>query len=599
MHWFVVLPDCVAAQAVPRMLSGAALLASHASGRPWLIGRIPAEQRTVLTAGDQRLAVLGQSPGTAGHLMRLAQRVRGPRGLSFPTDALPGSAHLVLSVNGHVRAQGTASGLRRVYRTTWQGVTVAADRADVLAELTGAELDDRWLATTLLTSELPHPLNVRSPWRRIEAVPPGSALLITPDGRARLHRWWQPPAPVRSLAEGAPAVREALSAAVSARVNTLGAGQPLGCDLSGGLDSTSLCFLAHRFGAARLVTMTVQLRDPSNDDVLWADRAALSLPLATRLVLHSQALPAQYAALEQAPSVTDAPSLLLRSRAVLDVCAQRYACHRVTVHLAGHGGDEVLQAPPSYLRDLLRRDPLLVLRHSRGHRAHYRWPLSRMLHGLADRRSYARWLADETHLLQAPDTASPPLGWGPPLRMAPWATPRAVKAVAFLLEEAAHRAEPLAPERSRHQALHRIHTASQLYRLMRQDLAEPWIALPYLDDHVLEACLAVRPDERGTPWRYKPLLAAALDGIVPTALLNRTTKAGSGSDFYRGLRQHRRQLLDLVDQSQLAQRGLIDPVPLRAALLTPCSRTVQALENALAVEHWLAYLPPRPCPTHA
>lgn len=598
MHWFVVLPDCVAAQTIPRMLNGATLLASHASGRPWLVGRIPAGQCTVLTAGDQRLAVFGQSPGTAGHLARLVRRPRRPADLSFSGETLPGSAHLLLSVNGHVWVQGTASGLRRVYRTTWRGLTVAADRADVLAELTGAELDDRWLAASLLTSELPHPLSFLSPWQRIEAVAPGSALLITPGGRARVHQWWKPPAPKRSLTEGAPVVREALSAAVSTRVNALGAGQPLGADLSGGLDSTSLCFLAHQAGA-RLVTMTVQLRDPSNDDVLWADRAARDLPLVTRLVLRSQALPAQYAALEQVSSVTDAPSLLLRSRAVLSACAHQYARHQVSVHLAGHGGDEALQAPPGYLRDLLRHHPLLVLRHSRGHRARYRWPLPRMLRGLADRRTYARWLADEARLLQAPDLASSLLGWGPPLRMAPWATSRAVQAVASLLEEAAYQAQPLAPGHSQHHALQRIHNASRLYRLMRQDLTEPWIALPYLDDHVLEACLAVRPDERGTPWRYKPLLTAALDGIVPTELLNRTTKASSGSDFYQGLHQHRRQLLDLVSQSQLAQRGLIEPAPLRAALLTPRSRTAQALEDTLAVEYWLAHLPPRPYPARA
>lgn len=586
MYWFMVVPDCVAAQTVPGHLNGAALLASHTSGRPWLIGRIPTGQYTVLTEGDQRLAVLGHSPGTAGQLVQLARRLRRAEDLTTPVEVLPGSAHLVLSVNGHVRVQGTASGLRRVYHTTWRGMTVAADRADVLAELTGAELDDRLLAASLMTSELPYPLSNLSAWRQIDAVAPGSALLMTPDGRARVHRWWQPPAPVLPLAEGAPAVREALSAAVSGRVNALGAGHPLGCDLSGGLDSTSLCFLAQDTGV-RLVTMTVQFRDPGNDDVLWADRAAHDLPLATRLVLPPQRLPAQYAALEQAPPVTDAPSLLLRSRAVLNACARQYALHHVAVHLAGHGGDEVLQAPPGYLHDLLPRHPLLVLRHARGHRAHYRWPLTRMLRGLADRRTYGRWLADEARLLQAPKQASTPLGWGPPLRLAPWATPQATRAAASLLQEAAQQAQPLAPEHGQHQALQRIHIAGQHYRLMRQDLTEPWIALPFLDDRVLQACLAVRLEERGTPWSYKPLLATALNGVVPTALLARTTKAGSGSDFYQGLRRHRRQLLDLVDHSQLVQRGLIDPAPLRKALLTPSSRTADALENTLAFENWL------------
>ncbi|MFI9234514.1 asparagine synthase-related protein [Streptomyces sp. NPDC053079] len=592
MYWFVVVPDCAAAQTLPGLLSGAELLAAHASGRPWLVGRMPTGQCTVLAEGDQRLAVLGHHPGTARDLARLARRTGRVEDLTTSADVLPGSAHLALSVDGHVRVQGTASGLRRVYRTTWRGMTVAADRADVLAELTGAELDDRWLAASLMTSELPYPLSDLSAWRQIDAVPPGSALLLTPDGRARTYRWWQPPAPVLSLAEGAPAVREALSAAVSGRANALGAAEPLGCDLSGGLDSTSLCFLAHQAGV-RLVTLTVQLRDPANDDVLWADHAARDLPHATRLVLSSDQAPAQYAAPDRATPATDAPSLLLRSRALLNACAQRYTLHHVAVQLAGHGGDEVLQAPPGYLPDLLPRHPLRALRHARGHRSQHRWPPARTLRGLTDRRTYAHWLADEECLLRAPQRAGPLFGWGPPLRLPPWATPRAAEEAAALLREAAHQARPLAPERGQHQAIHRVHVAAQLYRLMRQDLTEPWITLPFLDDRVLQACLAVRLDERGTPWTYKPLLAAALNGTVPTALLTRTTKADSGSDFYQGLRRNRRQLLDLIDGSQLAQRDLIDPAPLRTALLSPGSRTANALEKTLAFETWLTRLTAR------
>ncbi|MFF4403201.1 asparagine synthase-related protein [Streptomyces sp. NPDC001404] len=590
VHWFAVVPDCAAARGVPERLSGAEVLASHASGRPWLIGRVPAGQCTVLAEGDQRLAVLGHHPGTADQLAQLAGRMRRPGDVTAPTGVLPGSAHLVVSVGGHVRVQGTASGLRRVYRATWRGMTVAADRADVLAQLTGAELDDGWLSASLLTTELPHPLNNLSAWRRIEAVAPGSALLITPDGRARIHRWWQPPAPVQPLAEGAPALREALSAAVSARADSLGAGQPLGSDLSGGLDSASLCFLAHR-AQRPLVTMTVQFRAPGNDDAVWADRAAHDLPHATRITLPRQQLPMQYTALEHEPPGTDAPSLLLRTRALLDACAQQYVRHQVEVQLAGHGGDEVLQVPPGYLRDLLRRRPLLALRHARGHRVQYRWPLNPLLRGLADRRTYARWLADEAQLLHSPNRASLPLGWGPPLRLAPWALPRAVQAVASLLHEAASQAEPLAPGRGQHQALQRVHSAGQHYRLMRQELTEPWITLPFLDDQVLEACLAVRLEERGTPWRYKPLLAGALNGIVPPALLARTTKACGDADFYQGMREHCRELLDFVDNSRLARRGLIDPAPLRRALLAPSSRTVNALENTLAVESWLTRRP--------
>ncbi|MCT9094018.1 hypothetical protein N4G70_34950 [Streptomyces sp. ASQP_92] len=43
------------------------------------------------------------------------------------------------SLDGRVRVQGTASGLRLVLRTTTQDVAAAASTADLLARPTGAE----------------------------------------------------------------------------------------------------------------------------------------------------------------------------------------------------------------------------------------------------------------------------------------------------------------------------------------------------------------------------------------------------------------------------------------------------------------------------
>ncbi|WP_240509313.1 asparagine synthase-related protein [Streptomyces agglomeratus] len=91
-------------------------------------------------------------------------------------------------------------------------------------------------------------------WRGVHAVAPGRALLLERDGSHRTKVWWHAASPQLSLAEGAPVLREALREAVSLRVRP---GQVLGADLSGGIDSTSLCFLAAEAGA-RLVTASLR-----------------------------------------------------------------------------------------------------------------------------------------------------------------------------------------------------------------------------------------------------------------------------------------------------------------------------------------------------
>ncbi|MFG2833340.1 asparagine synthase-related protein, partial [Streptomyces sp. NPDC048434] len=305
-------------------------------------------------------------------------------------------------------------------------MSVVADRADVLARLTGASVETRALAAQLLVGGLPAPLDDLSCWSGVDAVPSGSAVTVDHHGRPRLRSWWRAPAAEASLERGALAVGGALAAAVEDRVRAEKSQERVvGCDLSGGLDSTSLAFFAAPL--SELGTLTVQFADAANDDPSWAARARKLLPglAGPALCLAGDQVPAQYACAGSPPRPTDAPSPLLRGRAVLDAGAAAYTKHNISLHLAGHGGDEVLQATPGYLHGLVRRHPLQAIRHVRGYRSRRRWPLGLTLRALTDSRPYGKWLADEARLLRAPEQVSSPFGWGEPLRLAPWATPEA------------------------------------------------------------------------------------------------------------------------------------------------------------------------------
>ncbi|MET9296575.1 asparagine synthase-related protein [Streptomyces sp. NPDC003077] len=575
-------------------------------------------------AGGTRLAVLGHAPGTAAGspdaapdrvdgaprnqaaagegpaaqtVRRCLARVRDTGDLADVDQVaalMRGSCHVAVTAHGRYRLQGTASGLRRVFWARWRGIAVAADRADILARLTGAALDERYLALALLVPGPPAPADDLTPWRGVEAVPPGSALTVSASGPPGVRRWWQPPPADVSLVTGAQFLREALREAVAERVGREdAAGRRVGCDLSGGLDSTSLAFLARDRGPVP-VTLTVTYEDTANDDPYWAAIAREHLhpqqgrapDEAVALDIAGASLPGQYTGLE-ARATADAAAPLLRGRADLEFLAATYLRHGASVQLAGHGGDEVLQAPPGYLHGLVRRRPLTALRHLRGHRARRRWLQGAALHALADTRSYPQWLAGEAARLKNTEPARGPFGWGEPLALAPWATPAARDLAADTLHEAARTAAPLVPDRGQHATLHRVHTAARLYRHLRQEHPQPWIALPFLDDRVLDSCLAVRLEERGTPFAYKPLLKAGLRGILPEEFHSRATKGAGTATVYQALREQRAKLSALADHSVLAERGLIDPVGLRQALSAPGPRTDVHLENTLACEHWL------------
>lgn len=118
------------------------------------------------------------------------------------------------------------------------------------------------------------------------------------------------------------------------------------------------------------------------------------------------------------------------------------------------------------------------------------------------------------------------------------------------------------------------------------------LAAPYFDDRVIEAGLAVRPQERVTPWRFKPLAVESMRGIVPNETLTRQTKAIGAHEVEVGLRENRADMLALCDNSRLGKLGLIDEDALREVCARPLPTAVEfsALYPTLACEIWLRAL---------
>ncbi|MBF9067377.1 lasso peptide isopeptide bond-forming cyclase [Streptacidiphilus sp. NEAU-YB345] len=587
----MVLPDCPGAQEIiAEHVAAGAQVVPHASGRPWLVGSWTPSAVTLAAAGSTLLAVIGRCPLPVGELEQLAGRIQRLSDAGRVLAPLRGSCHLALSLPGRVRLHGSASGLRRVFRTQVAGVTVAADRADLLAALTDAPLDAQTLALRVACGlQLPYPANAVTMWSGITAVAPENA--VEWDGsQVREITWWKAPEPVLDLSEGAEVVREALLAATAGMRPESGR---LSTDLSGGMDSTSLAFLTAR-EVPDLLTFRWGEAESGNDDAQFAEFARKELDRADHLVVPQDELPDMFAA-PGAPVPGDLPSPLTRATARIRHSAALLAGHGSVRHLAGHGGDELFCPMPGYLHGLLRRRPLTAVRHVRAHCALRRWPLRPTLGELLRPGTVTGWWTEQAERLTdpRPPRRLPPLGWGlGPMRAPSWVTPDAADLARTALRDTAEHAVPLADDIGAHQTLLVVRSNTVTYRLLSGLYAEHGIELesPYLDDRVLDAVLRVRPYEHAGPWRFKPLLTEAVAGLVPEQVRNRTTKGEFGEDVRRGLRRHLPAVLELLGpDSELASRGLIDPFELRARLTGPQAdnAAVQALENLLGCESWL------------
>jgi asparagine synthase (glutamine-hydrolysing) len=596
--WFVVLPDCEPASPAGSALRDyAAHEVNHSSGRPWLLGCWPEGSVAIGEAGLTKLALFGQHAVTGGQLAEAAGRVREAADLDRLAASVVGSSHLVASVAGRIRVQGTVTGVRRVFHARVGAASVATDRADVLAWLVDAGLDEQHLAVQLLEPPILYPFAGRPVWRGVALLPTDHYLVLDRDGVARPVRWWAPPEPVVPMAEGAPVLREALAAAVAARTRDRSL---VSCDL-GGVDSTAVCSVAAR-GEAKVVAYTAASLDPLADDEAWATRTVAALGHVEHHVIPAAEMPLVYHGLLDLDEQLDEPCAATVDRNRWLTIAQRAAARGSGVQLTGFGGDELLYGSLAHLHGLLRSSPRIALRQLRGFAAKYRWPRGAMLRQLSDSSPYRTWLARVADGLTAPRAGSeePLLDWGFQPRLPPWTTPAAVAAVRELIRAEAPTTEPLAEGHGQHRELETMRFVSRIARQFDQLGARIGItfAAPYYDDRVIEAGLAVRPRERITPWRYKPLIVEAMRGIVPDESLGRQTKANGSCDADPGLRRHRAELLTLWEDSRLGRLGLIDAKALRALCTRPLPPELQfgGLDQTVACEVWLRALEPATVP---
>jgi asparagine synthase (glutamine-hydrolysing) len=582
---FVVLPDD--ARAGEQVDAGDQVL-RHTSGRPWVAGRWHDDEVTVAAAGRRRLLVAGIGRPGAETAARLVERVSGLHDLDAVAAKQPGSLHWCLAVDGGVRMQGTLTGSRQVFHTTARGVTYAATSARLLAERCGRDLDRAAIALRLIMPQAPFPLSDRPVWVEVTPLPVGTWLELTPSGGHRVHRWWAPPEPELPASRAVAEIREALCEAVGlrARLGTISS------DLSGGLDSTILCFLAAGSGA-ELITNHWLPRDPGNDDAIWAARAAAALPKAQHHRVAPDEVPSWYSEATMPGAGPDGPLAWYRNQALMTVLSHRMRGEASRAHMMGVGGDELFSLAPAHFWSLVRRRPLRGLRAAHRARLLNRWKLLPTVAALTDPRSPGAELRALARVITSPEAAPdrPPSGWNGAVRLPPWVTPDAAEVVRQQLATAAAEAAPLHRDRTQHQVTDMVTRSGNALREVNAVLSEiglPWEA-PMLDDRVVTAALRVRLADRVVAGRYKPVLTTAVRGLVPDSLLSRGSKGDFSAEAYHGLRSVQPRLAAWSEDLCLSRLGLVDGEALRQALTAPMPHMnhVSRFENTLAVESWL------------
>ncbi|MFG2827348.1 albusnodin/ikarugamycin family macrolactam cyclase [Streptomyces sp. NPDC048434] len=573
--------------------------------QPWPAGAMPVTARSATwrlgggaarsvsnDSGRRRVLILGLCGATSFEMQCLA-------GSKLPDDIgwrWPGSYTVVEEAEDAVTVYSDPASASPVYLAAYKGEWAWCTSARTLASLIGAPVDTQRLACSVFLPSAPVLAGSRTFFTGVEQLPPGSRIELPADGSSpRCTTLWQPDAD--SAESPAQRLRSALTGTVALRV---AADPALSCDLSGGLDSTSVAVLAaHAIPPSRqLNAVTVHPEgDTSGADLHYACLTADAHE--GHITHHLLPMAAEHLPYTRITAVTatdePAPSTLTQARLTgqLRWMRSELASH---THLTGDGGDSVLFQPPLHLADLIRH------RHwKRAASEAFGWARlrhSKVLPLLSDATKAARTSRRQALTNLARTVGTPgrndqgSVRWFPLLPFPAWAEPTARR----LLVQAAR--EPIAaPDKLPGLDGSVRVLVDEIREVARTAAADADLAAscgidlhnPFLDAAVMDTVLRTPIGQRPPLHAYKPQLSQAMAGLLPPAVAARTTKGSFDADHYAGLRANLPDLLALTD-GHLTGLGLINPTSLGRALCGAAAgipSPLATLEQALAAEAWL------------
>lgn len=545
-----------------------------------------AEPAQVITHPRGRVVLIGQCLSDQDSLRKAAGQVFECANFELLNN-LPGTYTSIVSQPDRTVITPDISGQFPIY---WQSSDNKV-RLSTTASSLGDQVNPTYLAATIACSGTPL-VHQQSAYAGVHTVEAGQTLHIR-NGQTEIRSSEIAVDPSGNLSEVVRSLREALIEAIELRAAL---GRCATSDFSGGLDSTSIALLY----AQRAETLDVFFYyhpDLAAGDMAFARAFAKS---AHNLRLHELAasdveLPFQKLENVDMHDEPD-PASAINARIRMRLVAAKSVGSQL--HLTGDGGDAVLDVPPNYLLDLAREGKEEQLRASGYALARVRYHSPSQLIAAAKRYSTATLSEDLQTLAKQLRGAAPPpasltwLQW-PRQTALSWLRPQMREQLA---EQAARQADNLeVPENmgmADYVALTALRSSGVVHRHLREVANSLGFAThaPLMDNKVVKACLSVPATERANPGRFKQILREAFEGILPTDLLSRASKGSYSKEQYRGLRLSRRALSSLLDESYLADMGIIDPKPIKEEMRRLCTGQrgeFPALDRVIAAELWL------------
>jgi asparagine synthase (glutamine-hydrolysing) len=460
-----------------------------------------------------------------------------------------------------------ASTLRALF-AAWPDLAAAPDAEWIAGWLTGDEPEDR------------------TAYDALRAVPPGAAVVFA-GGRRRVLRTWPPaelPAPgVASDRDAEERFRELFTDAVRNRLRAAG---PAFCELSGGVDSSSIACAADRLlrdgdaAAAGLETVSwVFDRAATSDERAWIR------PVEAKTGRRGHHLREEddplFGGFEDAWFEIPAAYTVfhLRHRRMGELM-RRAGCRLL---LSGVGGDSVVWSEyftPPQLADLAAAGRFAALA-----REMRRWQRATAL-------PYGKLLWDGVArpLLREAAGLSPEPAPG----RIPWLGAALARRRGARDPAPDRPAAPRLPRPSQRRQLAAVLTAARRQvapAYLEAELMAAEIAYPFLDRPLVEFCLALPAEQFARPGETRSLHRRALRGLLPPEIAERRNKRGPDEALIRRLGEAWPRLTAMfTPDARVFEHGFVERAPFLESLRRKRFGLLEAggsVESVIALEVWL------------
>jgi len=424
------------------------------------------------------------------------------------------------------------------------------------------ELCEEKLADFLVLNHADH---VTTMYRDVFRVPPAHSIRVAPDGSINLHRYWSPaevnPVRLSSDAAYADGLRDCLDLAVRRQMRSI---HPVGCLLSGGLDSSSVSILAARAHAERnqrLIAFTGVPRpgfDGAVPDGCYADET----PYVDAIQRQAGNIDVEYVRNDECDDFAQ----LERFFIALDGPVRNptnFAWMTSALHCARARGRRVL------LSGLYGNYTISWngwsqaaghLLHGRLLSAYRQWRL------YYQSTPYSPWVAFRKLLIE-PLIPAPLGNWADrrrrPHRVTPWQDHAPIRVDFATAMAVGPRAREVG-----HDFLYRMRPDERVRGLAQIDYVGDWHAAekavtgvdvrdPTADIDVISYCFGVPPEQYLAEGTDRSLIRRAMWGLLPEKVLTNRLTGLQGADWHEKLESRRgeleRQIAEL-SQSSLARR---------------------------------------------